>query len=135
MATMNQCLAKCLEDCKCLSFQICDNDTICQLCSSNREHYEESLRLGKGCTSFLFKREQPLQVVSKHLLIFLTEVISYFLPPPLRIAFCVLPQIRLYLEESFILNKITLKSANLMIAHIHDPGFCEGLLCTAYSIT
>ena len=62
MRTMDQCLAKCLEDCKCLSFQICDNDKICQLCSSNREQNEESLQLGKGCTSFVFHREQPLQV-------------------------------------------------------------------------
>ena len=56
---MDQCFAKCLEDCKCLSFQICDRDKICQLCSLNNE---ESLQLGKRCTSFVFWKEQPLQV-------------------------------------------------------------------------
>ena len=62
--TMEQCLAKCLEDCKCLSFQICDKDRMCQLCSTNSEKSKESFRLGKGCTSFVFEREQPSQVRS-----------------------------------------------------------------------
>ena len=62
---MEQCLAKCLEDCKCLSFQICDTkDRMCQLCSTNSEKSKESFRLEKGCTSFVFEREQLLQVRS-----------------------------------------------------------------------
>lgn len=59
---MNQCLAKCLENCKCLSFQICDQDKMCQLCSKNRKQSEESFRLGQECTSFVFERERPLKV-------------------------------------------------------------------------
>ena len=59
---MDQCLAKCLEDCKCLSFQICDKDKICQLCSTNHKQSERSFQPEKGCTNFVFEREQPLQV-------------------------------------------------------------------------
>ena len=60
--TMDQCLAKCLEDCECLSFQICDFDRLCQLCSSNRYKNETFFHPGKGCTSFAFEREQPYKV-------------------------------------------------------------------------
>ena len=62
--TMNQCLAKCLEDCKCLSFQICDLDKICQLCSSNRERNETFFQPGRECTSFVFEREPRFKVIS-----------------------------------------------------------------------
>ena len=41
---------------------------MCQLCSTNSEKSEESFRLGKGCTSFVFEREQPSQVRSINLI-------------------------------------------------------------------
>ena len=57
--TMDKCLAKCLEECKCSSFQICPTENKCQLCSSNRILDEKSFREGKGCTSFVFERQRP----------------------------------------------------------------------------
>ena len=80
-ATMDQCFAKCLQDCKCLSFQICDNDKICQLCSSNREQNEESLQLGKGCTSFVFGKEQSLRMQVSRKTLFKSLLHCFFFFP------------------------------------------------------
>ena len=60
---MEECLAKCLEECKCLSFQMCEDD-MCQLCSKNSKQNEGSIQQNKGCMSFVFERDQPLQVRS-----------------------------------------------------------------------
>ena len=60
MLTMDQCLAKCLKDCKCLSFQICEDDKLCQLCSTTQQQNEGSFLPRKGCSSFVFKKEQQV---------------------------------------------------------------------------
>ena len=42
------CLEHCLEDCRCQSFQICQNKT-CQLCSSHKEENSSLLHDQEGC--------------------------------------------------------------------------------------
>ena len=42
------CLERCLENCRCQSFQICQN-TKCQLCSSHKEENNSLLHDEDGC--------------------------------------------------------------------------------------
>ena len=42
------CLGRCLENCRCQSFQICQN-TKCQLCSSHKEENSSLLHEKDGC--------------------------------------------------------------------------------------
>ena len=53
---MDRCLAACLEDCRCMSFQIC-NDQICQLCSTNKDLDPSALRKAEGCMNFFSKKD------------------------------------------------------------------------------
>ena len=43
-----ECLEHCLQDCRCQSFQICQN-TKCQLCSSHKEENSSILHDADGC--------------------------------------------------------------------------------------
>ena len=56
--TMDHCLGQCLQDCLCMSFQIC-HMTECQLCSSNKYENSTALQSKKGCTNFVFERQYP----------------------------------------------------------------------------
>ncbi|XP_028410788.1 uncharacterized protein LOC114533469 isoform X2 [Dendronephthya gigantea] len=47
-ANIADCLSHCLEDCRCQSFQICQN-TECQLCSSHKEENSSLLHDQDGC--------------------------------------------------------------------------------------
>ena len=55
---IDHCLGQCLQDCLCLSFQIC-HMTECQLCSSNKYKNSTELQSKKGCTNFVFERQYP----------------------------------------------------------------------------
>ena len=52
--TMEKCLARCLENCLCMSFQMCDDSNQCQLCSSNSDLDRTATHKKKGCTNFRF---------------------------------------------------------------------------------
>lgn len=57
--SIDTCLAKCLQECRCLSFQICEDDELCQLCSSRHGQSDVKwFQIRKGCTNFIFEREQ-----------------------------------------------------------------------------
>ena len=56
--TIDHCLGQCLQDCLCLSFQIC-HMTECQLCSSNKYKNSTELQSKKGCTNFVFGKQYP----------------------------------------------------------------------------
>ena len=49
------CLEHCLANCLCLSFQICDDEAECQLCSSNKYLNSQTMRQSQGCTSYNFR--------------------------------------------------------------------------------
>ena len=48
------CLEHCLEDCRCQSFQICQN-TKCQLCSSHKEDNSSLLHESDNCTYVVYR--------------------------------------------------------------------------------
>ena len=59
------CLEHCLEDCRCQSFQICQN-TKCQLCSSHKKKNSSLLHVRDGCVYVTYEMRdiiQPLQVL------------------------------------------------------------------------
>ena len=62
--TLENCLAHCLKDCLCLSFQICNNndDPQCQLCSSNKYIKPLSLKQSDGCTNYNFGSQDDKEV-------------------------------------------------------------------------
>ena len=55
-----ECLEHCLENCRCQSFQICNN-TKCQLCSSNKEDNGSLLHDNVDCIYAVYTT-RPLQV-------------------------------------------------------------------------
>ena len=60
------CLQHCLQDCRCQSFQICQN-TKCHLCSSHKEENSSLLHERNGCTYAMYEGrpwKQTLQVKS-----------------------------------------------------------------------
>ena len=61
--SMDYCLGKCLQDCRCMSFQICHMRE-CQLCSSNKYKNFSTLQSKKGCTNFVFGKKS-LEVIVK----------------------------------------------------------------------
>ena len=65
--TLENCLAHCLKDCLCLSFQICNNngDPQCQLCSSNKYLNPSSLKQSEGCTNYNFRSQDDKEVSVK----------------------------------------------------------------------
>ena len=60
-----ECLGRCLENCRCQSFQICQN-TKCQLCSSHKEENSSLLHdEDGGCVYATYEmRDLPLQVIA-----------------------------------------------------------------------
>ena len=58
-STPTNCLESCLEQCRCLSFQMCKN-TECQLCSSTMELKTPSTRPTKDCIYLDFERYFPV---------------------------------------------------------------------------
>ena len=62
--TLENCLAHCLKDCLCLSFQICNNNghPQCQLCSSNKYLNPLSLKRSEGCTNYNFGSQDDKEV-------------------------------------------------------------------------
>ena len=59
---MEECMGKCLENCLCQSFQLC-NEIECQLCSSKHELIPSALRERQGCMYYDF--ESDLSEVSE----------------------------------------------------------------------
>ena len=55
ITAMENCLEHCLANCLCLSFQICDDEAECQLCSSNKYLNSQTMRQSQGCTSYNFR--------------------------------------------------------------------------------
>jgi hypothetical protein len=53
-----ECLEQCLQDCRCQSFQICQN-TKCQLCSSHKEENSSLLHDEDGCVYATYEMRQP----------------------------------------------------------------------------
>ena len=53
---MQDCLARCLANCLCMSFQIC-NMKECQLCSSDKYSVPSALRTKQGCNNYVFKKQ------------------------------------------------------------------------------
>ena len=62
------CLEHCLEDCRCESFQVCQN-TKCQLCSSHKEGNSSLLRDKDGCLYATYEKEKYLQVLKFHFIL------------------------------------------------------------------
>ena len=61
---MADCLGHCLKDCRCQSFQICQN-TQCQLCSSHKEENSSLLHDKDGCVYAMYgnrRWEETFQV-------------------------------------------------------------------------
>ena len=66
--SMHYCLGQCLQDCLCMSFQIC-HMTECQLCSSNKYKNSSALESKKGCTNFVFgNKRSEVRLCSKTVL-------------------------------------------------------------------
>ena len=53
---INCCLAMCLQDCRCMSFQICENQG-CQLCSTDTDISPSAFKKAEGCTYFSFRHD------------------------------------------------------------------------------
>ena len=53
--TIGNCLARCLENCKCRSFRRCNGEETCSLCLSNLT----SLTIKEGCGYFALERSTP----------------------------------------------------------------------------
>ena len=53
--TMENCLERCLQNCLCLSFQMCADANECQLCSSNKYLNSHAMQKRNGCTSYNFR--------------------------------------------------------------------------------
>ena len=65
---IDYCLEQCLQDCLCMSFQIC-HMTECQLCSSNKYKDPSALQSKKGCTNFVFENKRSeVRLCSKRVL-------------------------------------------------------------------
>ena len=61
--SMDYCLGRCLQDCLCMSFQIC-HVRECQLCSSNKYENFSAFQSKKGCTNFVIEKKS-LEVIVK----------------------------------------------------------------------
>ena len=59
---IDDCLAHCLKNCLCLSFQICDDALQCQLCSSNKYISPWLLKQSKGCANYNFGNQEEKEV-------------------------------------------------------------------------
>ena len=57
-----ECLEHCLQDCRCQSFQICQN-TKCQLCSSHKEEDSSLLHDEDGCVYATCELRQSTQTL------------------------------------------------------------------------
>ena len=57
-----ECLEQCLQDCRCQSFQICQN-TKCQLCSSHKEENSSLLHDEDGCVYATYEMRQPTRAI------------------------------------------------------------------------
>ena len=55
ITAMENCLEHCLANCFCLSFQICEDEAECQLCSSNKYLNSQTMQQSQGCTSYNFR--------------------------------------------------------------------------------
>ena len=71
------CLEHCLEDCRCQSFQICQN-TKCQLCSSHKEENSSLLHEKDGCIYATYEIRH-LTKKFQVMLLFSGNVNGYFL--------------------------------------------------------
>lgn len=62
--TMENCLQRCLENCVCLSFQICAGKemTKCHLYSSNKYLKQSAIRKKKGCVIYSFGNPEKREV-------------------------------------------------------------------------
>ena len=56
-----ECLEHCLQDCRCQSFQICQN-TKCQLCSSHKEENSSLPHEKKGCVYVPYEVRQSTKI-------------------------------------------------------------------------
>ena len=56
------CLERCLENCRCQSFQICQN-TKCQLCSSHNEENSSLLHDEDGCIYATYEMRHLTEIV------------------------------------------------------------------------
>ena len=86
-----ECLEHCLQDCRCQSFQICQN-TKCQLCSSHKEGNSSLLHDKDGCVYATYEMRQStktFQVIRRIFEIFF----SFFTP-------CISQRFR-YQKQSF----------------------------------
>lgn len=63
-----ECLERCLENCRCQSFQICEN-TKCQLCSSHKEEENSLLYAQVNCAYATYEMRHSTAI---------SQVISYW---------------------------------------------------------
>ena len=75
--TMNNCLERCLADCLCMSFQMCDNKE-CQLCASNRHLNATAMHERKGCVNYDFDSKG----ITKVFLLLIASLVSEKRPSP-----------------------------------------------------
>ena len=72
-----ECLEHCLQDCRCQSFQICQN-TKCQLCSSHKEENSSLLHDKDGCVYAMYEMPQSTQTSQVTCRIFYDILFGYY---------------------------------------------------------
>ena len=75
--TMENCLEHCVKNCLCLSFQICDDTTKCQLCSSNKYLKPHAMQASQGCINYDLGRQEDTRVSLKMIVSIPFYVLKY----------------------------------------------------------